>query len=122
VLTGDDLAYATLDYIREHPEEWNQCSYYGKKTAECGTTACFAGHAIILALGRRLTTEELKDIPVEFTSMEFTCRNEVSSTGVAARRLLGWSTSQARAVFYNYSADFARLEARVKQVLNGEIE
>jgi hypothetical protein len=38
-LRGDDLAYATLDYIRDHPEEWDQGHY------RCGSTACFIGRS-----------------------------------------------------------------------------
>lgn len=38
-----DLAYRTLDHIAEHPEEHNQSTW------RCGTTACYAGHAAILA-------------------------------------------------------------------------
>src|SRR6266704_2128594 len=47
LLRGEELAFLTLDYIREHPEEWDQESYFGG----CDTTACFAGRAILLALG-----------------------------------------------------------------------
>lgn len=43
-----DLAYAVLDHIDAHPEEWDQGVYIGK--AECGTVACFAGRAILLSL------------------------------------------------------------------------
>jgi hypothetical protein len=41
-----DLLRRTLAYIEEHPQEWNQRAW------RCGTTACFAGHAVILDGGR----------------------------------------------------------------------
>jgi hypothetical protein len=101
MLTGDDLAYAALDYIREHPEEWDQDSYFDS----CGTVACFAGRAILLALGHRPPVEEMAATPLFQVAQE----------------LLGWSYEQADAVFYYWTTDFAQLEKRVKQVLNGEI-
>lgn len=41
------LLRKTLEHIEAHPEEHNQM-YWGEKTA-CGTTLCFAGHAVLLA-------------------------------------------------------------------------
>lgn len=38
-----DLLQRTLAHIEAHPEEWNQGTW------RCGTAACFAGHAAILA-------------------------------------------------------------------------
>lgn len=37
---------AVLDYIADHPKEWNQ-STYGVRT-DCGSAYCAAGHAIVL--------------------------------------------------------------------------
>jgi hypothetical protein len=37
---NDELIDKVIDYIREHPEEWNQ-SVWGYQAA-CGTEACFA--------------------------------------------------------------------------------
>lgn len=39
-----ELLQKTLQYIKDHPEEWNQSSW------DCGTTACFAGWACRLAI------------------------------------------------------------------------
>lgn len=41
-----DLLRRTLAHIEQHPEEWDQGTW------RCGTAACFAGHAAILAGGR----------------------------------------------------------------------
>lgn len=109
LLTGDDLAYATLDYIREHPEEWDQRFYF------CESQACFAGRAIILAGGKKLIGTDW-----EFFEDGITC---LGPTGVVARKLLGWTKTQAREVFTRcQSKDFTELETRVKQVLNREIQ
>jgi hypothetical protein len=108
MLTGDDLAYATLDYIREHPEQWDQTTWI------CGTTGCFAGHALALAF------RELEIQLDEWTSCE-ECGRVHSDFFVTAKRHLGWSCTQARHVFMDMTRDFTRLEIQVKQVLNGEI-
>lgn len=41
------LAYAVLDQIDAHPEQWNQGVWVGR--AACGTVACLAGWACLLA-------------------------------------------------------------------------
>jgi hypothetical protein len=40
------LLQQTLSYIETHPEEWQQGEW------RCGTNACFAGHAALLAGAR----------------------------------------------------------------------
>lgn len=44
-LTNAALAYATLDHIDANPDEWNQERWI------CGTGACYAGHAVMIAGG-----------------------------------------------------------------------
>lgn len=41
------LAYRVLDHIDAHPEQWDQSVYLGE--GDCGTTACFAGWALLLS-------------------------------------------------------------------------
>ena len=64
MLTGDDLAYATLDYIRENPEEWDQDCY------QCGTVACFAGRAIMLATGEQAVSREIRAEGVDIVAKQ----------------------------------------------------
>jgi len=90
---NDDLAYSTLDYIREHPEEWDQRDYF------CGSTACFAGRAILLAGGQAVHGRSF----------------------ITARDLLGWTYDEAHYIFNSFTRDFDVLELAVKRVLNGEI-
>lgn len=87
-----ELAYEALDYIREHPEEWDQASY------TCGSTACFAGRASLIA-GIHPTMIWIH----------------------TARHALGWSDAEAESVFWLQTRDFDVLENAVKRVLNGEI-
>jgi len=118
-LRGDDLAYATLDYIREHPEEWDQGLYM------CGSTACFAGRAVLLAYGENWEAQAAREFPeaARVTNSFFyspSVDGEVSP-GMTARKLLGWNANQADAVFRCYTSDFSVLETQVKRVLNGEV-
>lgn len=108
MLTGDDLAYATLDYIREHPGEWDQTTWI------CGATACFAGHALVLAFRR---------LEIQLDEWKFCeeCGKTHADFFRTAKRHLGWSCAQAKHVFLSMTRDFTELETRVKQVLNGEI-
>ena len=39
------LAYKTLDYIKAHPEEWDQSMWH------CGTTHCFGGLVELFTTG-----------------------------------------------------------------------
>ncbi len=42
-MTNVDLLGKTLAYVEAHPDEWHQQSW------RCGTSMCFAGHAVALA-------------------------------------------------------------------------
>jgi hypothetical protein len=44
-----ELAYRVLDHIDAHPEQWRQERWLHKTS--CGTVACFAGWAVVLAGG-----------------------------------------------------------------------
>lgn len=104
---NEDLAYQVLDYIREHPAEWNQDTYV------CGTTACFAGHAILLdAVNRELSAKVTRLTFMQASG--WVCAE-------TARELLGWNYTQSDHVFRCYTRDFGELERRVKDVLSGEV-
>ena len=87
-----ELALKTLDYIREHPETWDQGDYV------CGAKACFFGRAALLAGWSRWET------PERFWSTPI-------------RELLGWTAEEAASVCYLQTDDFSELEAAVKRVL-----
>lgn len=44
---NDVLIDKVMDYLREHPKEWDQ--RYWVESTPCGTTACFAGHTMLLS-------------------------------------------------------------------------
>jgi hypothetical protein len=105
-MKNTELAYKALDHIRENPEEWDQEYFF------CGTTACYAGTVILIALG----VSGEKDYDRWLENNPLRCE-----TGHFAARLLGWTPAEAEHVFYNYTKDFTVLEKAVKQVLNGEV-
>ncbi len=46
----DLLLEECLRHIEEHPDEWNQASFTStSNSTACGTTACLAGHALVLS-------------------------------------------------------------------------
>lgn len=100
---NDDLAYAALDYIREHPEEWDQSKYICRTS--CGTTACFAGRVALIARERGMHPYPVYGV----------------SAGIIAQDMLGWTCEECFHVFHNYTSDFTVLETAVKEVLNGEV-
>jgi hypothetical protein len=111
---NDQLAYQALDHIRDHPLEWDQDSYImGTHKSPCGTTACFAGRVLLIAFGNQVAVShavhQLEDYRLDRWADK-------------AAEVLGWNTAEANHVFYCWTKDFATLEHRVKQVLNGEIK
>ena len=97
-----ELAYKTLDYIRAHPEEWSQQIYM------CGSMACFAGRASLIALDMRHADQ-------------FRCRTAHASVPAFAREALGWTREEGDHVFGLFTKDFSVLERAVKEVLNGDV-
>jgi hypothetical protein len=56
------LAYAVLDQIDAHPEQWDQATW------DCGTSACFAGWAVRLS-GGISDASNVVDGPAELIGM-----------------------------------------------------
>lgn len=113
------LLRSTLDYIKTHPEQWNQ------KTWHCGTTACFAGHAAILAGCRWghlessavILTEALETLVPSWRIEDFGSYR-VTSAAAAATVALGLTESQANALFASYNT-LESLEEIVEALIDG---
>jgi hypothetical protein len=84
------LMFKTLDYIHEHPEAWDQGEWAAR--SHCGTTACFAGTAVILAG---------YDFDFCYTDVDAT---DVLTNGLSIREVarieLGLSYPEANQLFY----------------------
>ncbi len=88
------LAKETYAYIIEHPEEHDQGVWWRKKPF-CGTTACFAGHAVHIAYP---DAKFKRDGFVEIDG-------EGRSIPDLAQDLLDLSFFQANALFYSSSIE-----------------
>lgn len=103
-LRGNALAQEALKYIKDHPENWSQAEFF------CGSSMCFGGTVIYLALG-------INDY--DYKNTEVLCDFTPSSV---ARVLLGWNTSEAAYVFYNMTDNFNTLENLVNDVAEGIVK
>lgn len=104
-----ELIEKTMQYIIDHPKEWNQDWFVEPADTACGTTMCFAGTA--LALSGYINNKNNFYLPNGAPIL--------SST--TAMFILGLTSTQASALFWNYTKDVDELHNTVKQVINGEI-
>ena len=109
-------AYGTLDFIEAHPDKHDQGSWVDRPDrrwlegpanldnalAECGTTACYAGWALLLA-GRKIG--------------EWTTPDALGSAMVPleAARLLGLDSEEIYPLFF-YAADLAEVRKAVFEI------
>ena len=87
------LLWKVYDHIVAHPKEWDQYTFV--ETTHCGTTFCFAGHAVMMAR---------PDVTVE--DDRFLDRNgDEVCPEMEARRLLGLTDKEAHRLFYTFTSD-----------------
>lgn len=85
-----------LEYIRHNRDEWDQDTF-------CGTSCCFAGHAVRVGKLRDVDLEDHYDV-----------RNRASA-------YLGLKGDEMRQLFYsNYDNNFRRLGNTVKKIIKGD--
>lgn len=100
-----ELLYDTLDFIEENPDLHDQ-RYYGYRNA-CGSFACFAGWAVVLAGGEIVEEEVVVHEDLENYRGRLAWREEVVMPGEeagesvrnAATEALGLTWTQASALF-----------------------
>jgi hypothetical protein len=99
-----ELLERTLTYIRDHPEEWDQGHWI------CNTTACFAGHAILLD-GVEITNR----LPSNWGM--YSTRSGEIDVSVSAEQRLGLTRQQANTLFWckNRLDDLERI---AKDIIN----
>jgi hypothetical protein len=121
------LLDAVIDRIEAEPERWDQGSWGDiRETAEeaeaCGTTNCFAGHAVIIAGVMKM--QVFKDVwrydDEEHTSMEIRWLNEAGEeddeVADKAREVLGLTRDEADSIFYLFTTDLNQLKVQVERV------
>jgi len=87
-LRGRELAYATLDYIKSHPEEWEQTEW------RCESGMCFAGHAAILG-GAVWVKQNLNDTDWK-SALFMIYKGKVKTVDVLAAEFLEINTDPLR--------------------------
>lgn len=99
-----ELLLQTLAYIEEHPEEWRQGRW------RCGSTACFAGHAALLAGAEWLHKKEINQATDEKVRAP---DGAVEWVNDYAKHVLGLTTDVAEALFHgnNTLSDLRRIVA-----------
>jgi hypothetical protein len=105
---------AVLGYIEAHPEQHNQ-SLYGIQN-ECGTTACVAGHAVLMA-GDEVEWYNHED-KNQRIMMSVKHDGQWMPVFEAARSVLDLSSQQAIELFYCWDNDIDVLKGIVKRWAN----
>lgn len=88
------LIRKVMEYLTAHPEEHDQLVW--AQRTPCGTTACMAGHTVLLTGGQFLWSGDQADYCI-LPGDDFVARHEVDD---AAQDALGLTTTQAVTLFY----------------------
>lgn len=117
-----DLLYATLDRVvaAEPDGSWDQNNWIGYDENLCGTTACFAGHALLAQGATILTRKVTVDGHFTYTEaygMEFSNGRIITADEVAreAQRALRLNFEQTDLLF-NATNDIARIKEVVDEI------
>lgn len=104
------LAYAVLDRIDAHPEQWRQGWWFTK--LDCGTAACFAGWACVLSGDKPRVADA--DMEGEFSTV-IRPDGILDNVEDRAEVLLGLDGEQGSSLFYsdNTRDDLGRLVAEI---------
>lgn len=116
ITTPEQLAHAKLarQHIRDHPEQHDQ-GHFILEEPHCGTTACIAGHASLLAGARPLRGPNIR----EFTWVILPDGDEVRVSD-HARSLLGLDEFESEPIFFN-TDNVAALARFDQHIADGEI-
>lgn len=90
-----------LEYIRDHRDEWDQITFVSRYS--CGTSCCFAGHAVRVGKLRGVDLEDHFDVRSR------------------AIKYLGLKDDEIRQLFNsNFSNNFRRLGNTVRKIIKGD--
>lgn len=112
------LLRKTLEYIEEHPHEWDQDSW-AEKWPGCGTTMCVAGTATYLS-GADLVWTRNEGGRISFDEAVLCQTPDGLHRDIEdyATELLGLTPGQANAIFYSNPANPAKLRELVEKVID----
>jgi hypothetical protein len=111
------LLRQTLNYIKEHPQEWNQ------KEWRCGTTYCFAGTAVKLDGGEFVSEDSPRVYarPEEFNPARWAyCGFPTIEIYSRAVNILGLTDEQADNLFAPNN-NLTDLEYKVNELIGTEV-
>jgi hypothetical protein len=95
-----ELLTTVMAYIEDHPDEWSQ-DWWAKSTP-CGTSFCFAGHAVHIAVpDARFCWQDSDKYPGKRQAALLVSADgaHFSSIAVRARSVLGLTSQQAHVLF-----------------------
>lgn len=119
-----ELLEKTMQYIQDHPEQHAQESWM--HATECGTAACFAGWACLLAGLEQVqgtgfaTRSTVRSGPLTLTKAYKTNVGEVVSIPSEAAAQLGLTEREA-GILFDAGNTVDELKLMVKKLVNGEV-
>lgn len=113
-----------LTYLKEHPKEWEQGSW----VTDCGTQACFAGHAMLLSgYGIGYATVHQADETQEGHDCDYwDCKkvayfvnplgHRVRDEDLEANRLLGLTEDEGDEIYYRQFSNVEDLREHLNNI------
>jgi hypothetical protein len=116
---NNELIDKVLDYLEQHPKEWNQTSWM----TPCGTQACFAGHAMLLS-GYGVSYMVVHHADGDHDCEVADCRRVprfVDPSGhrilidedLEANKLLGFTEAEGNSIYYRNFRDVKALRRHI---------
>lgn len=122
-VVNTQLLDLTMSLISKRPDDWEQGDWvevkYDPETDEpCGTTCCFAGHALLLS-GDYEAVLYTDPEDYEFAELvEIETGEEVSDPAAEAANVLGLTDREAKELFYGYNR-IENIKYIVEAIKNG---
>ena len=126
------LMEQVMTFIKDHPEQHDQAGWvdlkYNPNTEEpCGTTCCFAGHAMLMSGEYKIIKDEIGEPVLVKKSLDRETINYFSDADIrvdpeeAGATVLGLTDEEADHLFYSGTGvGHPPLEEAYKVIMNGE--
>lgn len=122
---NNELIDKVLSYLKDHPQEWLQDSW----VTDCGTQACFAGHAMLLSgYGIGYSTEhwgheieEGRDCDCKKVSYFVDpSGHRIREEAFEANRLLGLSEDEGDSIYFRSFSSVEHLRQHLNEMKSGQ--
>lgn len=111
------FARKVVEYIEAHPDEHEQATFAKRAINGCGTTACIAGHALLLSGEYDLTAEW--DFAGEFDFIQKST-GEIVVASDHAQALLGVDEVQQETLFFTLQDEDEALDFLRELIVDAE--